>query len=230
MCDSRCCNSSGSCHICFEAAKVCAFWPDTTITGYLVPSQAKTLGFEFGRSPAASVAQLGEHLALIQLLRDKMYRACESRRTARSSQPACTLILARHDKAMVSLLSSELAAGAFGRALAAIGTTAATGGPDPGALKQPQENVKNKAKALETAATADKPDKEAISNLSKELDAEVEKLVSLERQGFASAAALAATSAPGTINGVTRTSGSETVATIHQNYVDDDGLDPLIDA
>ena len=36
------------------------------------------VGGQFGYAVAAQVAQLGERLAAIQLLRDKMYRACEA--------------------------------------------------------------------------------------------------------------------------------------------------------
>lgn len=74
-----------------------------------------------GSSYVSSIAKLGERLATVQLLRDKMYRACEAYQNGAISDTSYTLMLARFDKTMASMLASEIAAGAFGRNLAALG-------------------------------------------------------------------------------------------------------------
>lgn len=78
-------------------------------------------------SNAQAVAQLGERLATIQLLRDGLYRACEAYANGAITPTTYTLIVSRIDDLMVTLLSTEIAGGAFGRDLAALGgsTTAA---------------------------------------------------------------------------------------------------------
>lgn len=80
----------------------------------------------FSRSAAASVAQLGERLATIQLLRDGMYRACEAYANGAVSSASYAVILSGYDDSMVTLVMGEWAVGAFGRSLANIG--GATGG------------------------------------------------------------------------------------------------------
>lgn len=73
---------------------------------------------------AESVAQLGERLATIQLLRDGLYRACEAYANGAISSVEYTVMLSRFDDTMVTMLLGELAAGAFGRSLAGIGGSA----------------------------------------------------------------------------------------------------------
>jgi myosin heavy subunit len=73
---------------------------------------------------AESLAQLGERLATIQLLRDGLFRACEAYANGALSDMSYAILLSRYDDTMVTLLSSELAAGAFGRSLAALSSEA----------------------------------------------------------------------------------------------------------
>ena len=62
-----------------------------------------------------------ERLAVIQLLRDKMYRACEAYANGAIDRASYVLMLARIDKTMITLLSQEMVAGAFkGRKLAPV--------------------------------------------------------------------------------------------------------------
>jgi hypothetical protein len=72
-----------------------------------------------------SAAQLGERIATIQLLRDALYRACEAYANGAISNTTYAVILSGFGDTMVSMLGSELAAGAFGRSLAGLGTEAA---------------------------------------------------------------------------------------------------------
>jgi hypothetical protein len=113
-----------------------------------------------GSSYAESIAQLGERLATVQLLRDKMYRACEAYQNGAISDTSYTLMLARFDKTMASMLASEIAAGAFGRNLATLGGSASTGSVDPQKLADAQKEVTDRSSDVQTvagsAATADK--------------------------------------------------------------------------
>lgn len=75
-------------------------------------------------STAQSVAQLGERLATIQLLRDGLYRACEAYASGALNEVSYAVLLSRYDDTMVTMLSTEMAAGAFGRSLATLGGNA----------------------------------------------------------------------------------------------------------
>ncbi|MEO6561916.1 MAG: hypothetical protein ABIN99_02565 [Nitrosospira sp.] len=95
-------------------------------------------------SYASSIAQLGERLVTVQLLRDKMYRACEAFQNGAISDTSYTLMLARFDRTMASMLATETAAGAFGRSLAALGGSASTVGGDPKKPADPADPSKVK--------------------------------------------------------------------------------------
>ena len=80
---------------------------------------------------ASQIAQLGERLASIQLLRDKMYRACEAYANGATTQGGYISMLARVDKTMGAMLALEMSAGAFGRQLAQTQGSASVTGPNP---------------------------------------------------------------------------------------------------
>ena len=75
-------------------------------------------------SAAEGIAQLAERVSTIQLLRDGLYRACEAYANGAISATEYSMLISGVDDTMVTLLTAELAAGAFGRKLAAIGTEA----------------------------------------------------------------------------------------------------------
>ncbi len=187
-------------------------------------SNQSGLGISIGSSSAASVAQLGERLATIQLLRDKMYRACEAYANGAVGATGYTLMLARLDKTMATLLSNEMAAGAFGRALALTGASAsAGGGASPEAVEKARKDVKDRADELAKADDAKRPD------AARALELAVAKLVALEGSVAASATGASGTSVGG-ISGRTGTVSAADIASIHRGYLDDDGIEPLIDA
>ena len=68
---------------------------------------------------AQSFGQLGERLATIQLLRDIAYRNCEAYANGSINATSYTILNSRLNKTIVTLLSTEIMAGAFGRNLAA---------------------------------------------------------------------------------------------------------------
>ncbi len=76
------------------------------------------------KAGSESMAQLGERLATIQLLRDSLYRACEAYRNGAITSAAYAVMLGRYDDTMITMEQSELAAGAFGRTLAAASGSA----------------------------------------------------------------------------------------------------------
>jgi len=181
-------------------------------------------------SGASAIAQLGERLAVIQLLRDKMYRACEAYANGASDRTSYVLMLARLDKTMATLLAAEMAAGAFGRALAAAGGSSSSGGVDAGALAKAREAVTKAGEGLKAAALVedDAARKTKVEAATKEFNDAVTVLTKTEFQ-LAQTSAQASAATPGAISGTTMRSAAE-VAMIHQNYLDDDGLEPLIDA
>jgi hypothetical protein len=85
---------------------------------------APEVAIAVSRSQAEALAQLGERLATIQLLRDGLYRACEGFANGAISDTTYAVILSRYDDTMITMLLGEFAAGAFGRSLAALGTGA----------------------------------------------------------------------------------------------------------
>lgn len=74
-------------------------------------------GAKFSRSTAESVAALGERLATVQLLRDMAYRNCEAYANGSINATSYTISNSRLHKTIVTLLASEMMAGAFGRTL-----------------------------------------------------------------------------------------------------------------
>ncbi len=169
-----------------------------------------------------SVAQLGERMAVIQLIRDKMYRACEAYANGAVDKAAYTLMLARLDKTMVTLLSQEMAAGAFGRALAVAYSS--PGGADPAAID------KLKAK-IDTAidGIGVKEDEQAAQKTAA-------KAAATELSGAAKAGGGGGASGSGGGSIGNRPSGGDlatagkTIHAIYRDYVDDDGTEPLVDA
>ena len=121
----------------------------------------------FSRSVSESVAQLGERLATVQLLRDGLYRACEAYANGAITGTVYSSIVSRYDDTMVTLLLGELAAGAYGRSGAAIGTAAAAAGQaGPGIdAEQAQEDVKQARVKRDTANEKLRKEKDKLAAL-----------------------------------------------------------------
>lgn len=93
-----------------------------------------TLSGSAGYSSAAAVAQLGERLATIQLLRDELADLCRAYANGAVTQTHYTLRLSKLDDKMVTLLMGEMASGAFGRQLAS--TNGVAGGSVTGGASE----------------------------------------------------------------------------------------------
>ena len=200
--------------------------------------QGQNTGASFTNSFAASVAQLGERLAVIQLFRDRMYRICEAFANKAIDKVTYTLMLARNDKTMATLLTTEMAAGAFGRMLVRLGGTAGSSGVDPEKRAQLQSQIVNRTTELEEIAKGNKDqavrEKEA-TKIVQELEDAHEKLLALDLAAArTSALSGLGGSAPGAIKDRIATTDADVlssqIAGIHRNYIDDPGLEPLTDA
>lgn len=92
---------------------------------------ARSVAFDgkFGEKMAASFASLlkeglvplAERTVAVQVLRERMFRACEAYSNGAITGTTYTLLMNRFDRAMVTVLFGEVMGGAFGRSLAAIG-------------------------------------------------------------------------------------------------------------
>jgi hypothetical protein len=192
-------------------------------------------GGEYSRSIATSIMQLGERLATIQLLRDKMYRACEAFANGAIGGASYTLMLARLDKTMTTLLATQMAAGAFGQVAAMTGASAQSGGTyrdtkvlekhaafkkAAGAFNEVMADEK-KSKEKETVEAARKAVTDALSELA---------LAEAATLSGTIAQANAEVTGRGAAASKRQATDALNVRLIHRNYLDDDGVEPLMDA
>jgi len=199
-----------------------------------------------GYSSAASLAQLGERLATIQLLRDELSSLCQSYANGAVSATTYTLRLSRLDRKMVTLLMAEMASGAFGRNLAALSSAASAGGGSESAeLLKARENVKLAADAvkqrrdeLDILEQADPPNAEAIATARTELLKAYQDLanktsamLALEMTGAGSSALASALGLPGAIDREGRGEiAAGQLVELQLQFLEDDDLGTLIDA
>ena len=197
---------------------------------------AQNSGSTFLNSYAGSIVQLGERLAVIQLFRDRMYRACEAYANGAIDETAYTLMLARNDKTMATLLTAEMAAGAFGRSLARIGSTAEFVGTNPEERAEKHRNIIRLTDELKNIAEGSHEDRlQMAADKSDELIKEYTELLALDLSTARIAASSSITGSKlGEIVGRNSTSGiavlTDEISDIHQAFLDDPGLEPLIDA
>lgn len=115
------------------------------------------VGAGVSKSVTESIAQLGQRIATIQLLRDELADLCRAYSNGAVTNITYTLRLSRLDRKMITLLISEAGAGALTRGLIALTGSAQVEGGSVGqeTLKRADERVKAKATQLadETKAT-----------------------------------------------------------------------------
>lgn len=145
-------------------------------------------------------------------------------------------MLARNDKTMAALLSTEMAAGAFGRSLAHLGGAAGSSGGDPKKRAELRDRITRLTNDLTAIAKSDgdvSTRQEKAKTKAEELMAAHTELLALDfaartfaLSGFGSA--------PGAITRRvdigTPGDPSWQIENIHRNYIDDTGLEPLTDA
>ena len=220
-----------------EAIKIAANL-SKPVTGANPERDVQNTSASFAHSFAASIAQLGERLAVIQLFRDRMYRICEAYANGAIDEVAYTLILSRNDKTMTTLLTTEMVAGAYGRPLSNLSSAAGTSGAN---LKK---RVDLQKQIVELTANLAQTAKSEDNQVDRAINAQetAEKLAAAHTELLALDFAAARTSA---LSGDLATSSqsiqnrplttvpagvSSQIAAIHRNYIDDPGLEPLIDA
>jgi len=96
-----------------DVAKIAAASLDTSASGSassIGNAVSPELAFTLAMTRSEALAQLGQRLATIQLLRDGMFRACEAFANGAIDQVAYSAILSRYDKVMVTMLLGEFAA------------------------------------------------------------------------------------------------------------------------
>lgn len=202
------------------------------------------------QASAESVAQLGERLGTVQLLRDKLYRACEAYANGAISATSYTIIMSRLDKTMTTLMLGEMGSGAFGRRLASLGGAAQAGAGAnlediQKARKDAEEaaqKVEKKKKELEDLKkkTDPKPTPEEITRAEKELKEaqddydQKRRILSALEKAFTSALA---SSTPGAgIGDIAGRSGSPSDAfvgnmtVLQRQYLETDDVATLLDA
>lgn len=204
----------------------------------------------FGKSVAESVAQLGERLGTIQLLRDGLYRACEAYANGAISDITYAVLLSRFDDTMVSMLTAELAAGAFGRSLAALGgqagTEASTKSNMDALVEKAKQNVAQKKNELAVADSEQKKAEAALDEAKEEdpdgdhteqeqvvADAQENKETATDALKIATEAAtktdaVATAVAAGAITRLQNPAVAETLAKMQRKYIENINADALI--
>jgi hypothetical protein len=206
------------------------------LPGGISPEAAAALS----SSRAQAVAQLGERLATIQLLRDGLYRACEAYSNGAITPTTYAIMLARYDDSMITMLLGELAAGAFGRSGANIGGKAggeAKATSDSTTKATDFREIQGRLLAADAKRTeaaeklADKPDDPVAKQESEDARKSVEKI---EREAIRKLTAeakgsveLTATGSGGITPGQQKPEIAETLATMQRKYVENINTDAL---
>ena len=135
--------------------------------GGVTPSVA----VQIASARAEAIAQLGERLATVQLLRDALYRACEAYANGALSNLEYSALLSRYDDTMTTLLAAEIAGGAFGRSLAGAG----------GETSSQSSSSANTKSALQVANSLSTQLSQSLSR-SSELQRELSAAIDTENQ------------------------------------------------
>lgn len=200
-------------------------------------------------STAESIAQLGERIATIQLLRDELSDLCRSYANGAVTATTYTLRLSKLDRKMVTLLIGEMTAGAFGRSLASISGSSGSGGEkiDPAKLQEAQERVKNaqaevekSRKSLESIKPADDVDgskrsaaQNSLTESTKALHSALQIELALRRGQLSTNSGGGITFGIGTLARGLQTTSNTTagkLALIQRQFLEHDDMGTIIDA
>ena len=103
-----------------DVAKIAAAALDFSASGSAASAGgavSPALAASLAASRSEALAQLGQRIATIQLLRDGMFRACEAYSNGAIDKSAYAAILSRYDKLMITMLLGEFAANSTTRIL-----------------------------------------------------------------------------------------------------------------
>ena len=203
--------------ICAEPSPDVAKAVSEGISGAFSAAQGQGEGaFAASRSYAEAIAQLGERLATIQILRDGLYRACEAYANGAMTDTVYAVIVSGIDDAMVTLHTAEIAGGAFGRELASIEGTA---GGEPSAS----------ANVTVTSSDSEEESDDNSGNDGASEESEEERDSQLEASAESSASTSA--DAGGGTMGAQDSKVAASVAQIQKNFLDfrkEDKLSALV--
>jgi hypothetical protein len=248
--------------VCPEPSPDVAQAVSTAISASLEAALSKAtvsqeLAGRFGLASADSIAQLGERIATIQLLRDELSDLCRAFANGAVSATTYSIRLSKLDKKMVTLLISETSAGAFGRQLAAITTTASAStvhAATPEEIQQARDKVERAITELaqkqktvddikkEIAGLGTNPDQNTLVQKQEQLrtaerarDTAVNMLHHAQAELFALLASDARTLTSGMIQanpGMMSTRGTSSLdaATLQRQFLEVDELSTIIDA
>ena len=194
--------------------------------GVAIPAQGSgEAAIAIASARAEAAAQLGERLATIQLLRDGLYRACEAYANGAFSEVTYAVLLSRYDDTMVSLLMGELAAGNFGRQLAALGGTAES---DAKAKVELETALKLARKLQAEADEAREEAEAAAAGQSEAAAAEKEAAAKNKAEMAASAKSVATALAAGAIGNKPSDSVAQTLAVMQRKYIENINADAIV--
>ena len=183
---------------------------------------------------AEALAQLGERLATIQLLRDGLYRACEAYANGALTETGYIVMLSRFDDSMVTMMLGELAAGAFGRSLAALGGTADADAEGTAvSLLQMAVDAEQAAKLADEQAAARESeaantDDPAVAARKREEADALRKLAKAQVDVAATAKATATATAAGGIAHQPDKDVAKQIAEMQRKYIENINADALV--
>lgn len=186
----------------------------------------------YARSATESVAQLGQRIATIQLLRDELSDLCRSYANGAVSSTTYTLRLSRLDKKMVTLLVSEASAGVLGRGSVGI----SDGGREANisskeSIDRARQELFAAAIALRDAQEVERKEgksenRENVSAKSREFERKISALYAVERL----AAGPPRVSEGSSISDGSITASSDNFAELQRQFLDKDEVGTLLDA
>lgn len=202
------------------------------------------IALAISRARAEALVQLTERLATTQLLRDGLHSACEAYANGAISDTTYAVMLSRFDKTMVTMLLGELAAGAFGRPLAAAGAGSEGTASAAADLADKMAKTKNAEAGLQAAknrqAEVDAKAQEAKGDPAKAPAVEQEQAQAKEgtdtaqkdvtdslKAETASAAKVATLTAAGAITPTAHADVANTLAEIQRKYIENLNFDAL---
>ena len=171
---------------------------------------------------STSLTKLGERLAVIQLFRDRMYRACEAYNNGALDEAGYTLMMARYDKTMATLLTTEMAAEGFDRS--------ARSATDDDREKRIKDLAKLVQEVDELLEPKDEDKEGNPENGGKDAAAQAAQNEKLQEKVAELSQAVNDLAARLVASQVDEVGLAGEIGGIHRNFLDDSGIEPLIDA
>jgi hypothetical protein len=223
-----------------DVAKIAAAAMDASASGSASSAGnavSPALAASLATSRSEALAQLGQRIATVQLLRDGMFRACEAFSNGAIDKSAYSAILSRYDKLMITMLLGEFAANSTTRIIPVTltGNSEAHGNADatagvPGTPGSPGTSGVAEAPVKDASANTD-TDTGTGTGGTTEKTAATNGTPGTGGTAGAESEAKSATQAPTIMvlqEGSDRPAIAAALATMQQAYIDDLNVDPLM--